>query len=350
MMQSCCLAAYASTPRPFATLGSCQIRHTAKRDESIPVLAAERIPFSAKLLTGIINTTEVPFSTYVAQPRTPLHFVDARIKQVWLVALLILIPRVYWQLRIGLVVAIVLLTLVCLPPRLSRAQLGRLLPLAMLLFTTTAVTSDQVMMSGPSHLAPPDVQGLPSIESLNGGYQYVMFKFLFFTISRFSISLGVTVASIAFSVLQLTSLFLISTPPEQAANAFRWFAAPLRLFRVPVDTITFQLLLSLRFVSLVFEELRNLALGLAARAVPWSSMTRNDAIGIWALVINKLFSNLFRRSANMAESLMARGFQDPEERHLNVPVLLQSSVWANMVAIASLAGCVYFAVMCNRWI
>lgn len=78
-----------------------------------------------------------------------------------------------------------------------------------------------------------------------------MFKFLFFTISRFSLSLGVTVASIAFAVLQLTSLFLVSTPPEQAANAFRWFASPLRLFRIPVDKITFQLLLSLRFVSLV---------------------------------------------------------------------------------------------------
>lgn len=125
-----------------------------------------------QLLTGIINTTEVPFSTYVAQPRTPLHFVDARIKQVWLVALLILIPRVYWQFRLGLVAAIVLLTLACLPSRLSKAQLGRLLPLALLLFTTTAVTSDQVMMSGPSHLATPEVQGLPSMESLGGGYKY----------------------------------------------------------------------------------------------------------------------------------------------------------------------------------
>lgn len=208
-----------------------------------------------------------------------------------------------------------------------------------------------------------------------------MFKFLFFTISRFSLSLGLTVASIAFGVLQLTSLFLVSTPPEQAANAFRWFASPLRILRVPVDTVTFQLLLSLRFVSLVratsskslplkffridnltpnvfyiiemlqvFEELRNLALGLAARAVPWSSMTRNDAVGIWALVINKLFSNLFRRSANMAESLKARGFQDPEERHLNVPVLLQSNIWANLVAVTGLGVCIYTAIMCNKWI
>lgn len=124
-----------------------------------------------QLLTGIINTTEVPFSTYVAHPRTPLHFVDARIKQVWLVVFLILVPRVYWQFRLVLVAAVVLLTLLSLPPRLSKAQLGRLLPLGMLLFATTAVTSDQVMLSGPSHLATPDVQGLSSLETLGAGFK-----------------------------------------------------------------------------------------------------------------------------------------------------------------------------------
>lgn len=101
-----------------------------------------------------------------------MHFVDARIKQIWLVALLILIPRVYWQFRVGLVAAVVCLTLICLPYRLSKAQLGRLLPLALLLFTTTAITSDQVMLSGPSHLTTPDVQGLPSLEPFSGGYKY----------------------------------------------------------------------------------------------------------------------------------------------------------------------------------
>lgn len=79
-------------------------------------------------------------------------------------------------------------------------------------------------------------------------------------------------------------------------------------------------------------------------------MTRSDAIGVWALVINKLFSNLFRRSANMAESLKARGFHDAEDRHLNVPVLLQSNFWANLTAILGLGICIYTAIRCNRWI
>lgn len=81
--------------------------------------------------------------------------------------------------------------------------------------------------------------------------RYILCKFLFITVSRFSLSLAATIACVSFAALQLTSLFLLTTPPESAAAAFRWFATPLCLVRVKVDTLTFQLLLSLRFVSLV---------------------------------------------------------------------------------------------------
>ena len=60
-------------------------------------------------------------------------------------------------------------------------------------------------------------------------------------------------ASIAFAALQVTALFLVTTPPEEMALAFRWFLAPLRLLGVPVQKLTMTLLLSLRFVSLVEE-------------------------------------------------------------------------------------------------
>ncbi len=56
------------------------------------------------------------------------------------------------------------------------------------------------------------------------------------------------------------------------ALGFKLWLAPLRLIRAPVDEICMTLLLSLRFMSVVFEELRNLSLGLAARSVPWKQL------------------------------------------------------------------------------
>ncbi len=51
--------------------------------------------------------------------------------------------------------------------------------------------------------------------------------------------------------------------------------SPLGVLGVPVAEISLTLLLSLRFLAVVFEEVRNLALGLAAR--DWAAEVRPGA-------------------------------------------------------------------------
>jgi len=57
-------------------------------------------------------------------------------------------------------------------------------------------------------------------------------------------------------VFQSASLCLTTTTPEQLASALRWFMLPLRYIGVSVSEIVLTLLLSLRFISLVFDEVR----------------------------------------------------------------------------------------------
>lgn len=87
--------------------------------------------------------------------------------------MLVLIPRVLWQFRVGLAAAVLVLSLICLPKRLSSAQLRRLLPLCAFLFVGTAFSADQIAMAAPVHTPPPELVGLPSLEPLNDGYKYV---------------------------------------------------------------------------------------------------------------------------------------------------------------------------------
>lgn len=237
----------------------------------------------------MISATDIPFSSYVAHPRTPLHRVDARIKQAWLLGLVFVIPRAPWQLKLGLVVATAALAVTCLPRRLSAAQLSRLLPLAALICVMASLTADQTVPSVVSSMPPPELQDLPSLERLSDGYQcvptastsrqhgwlasgtehlgvrrparafrgccsarrYTFFSFAFLSVSRFSLGLGASAGAVTFALLQLTATFLVTTPPEQMALSFRWFLSPLRLVGVPVERATFRLLLALRFVSLV---------------------------------------------------------------------------------------------------
>ena len=88
-------------------------------------------------------------------------------------------------------------------------------------------------------------------------------------------------------LLQAASLVLITTPPEQIALALRTLLAPLRLVGVSVGRLSLSLLLALRFLSLVFEEIRALALGLAVRGVDWAAL--GPASGYMVGHLGKIF-------------------------------------------------------------
>lgn len=72
-------------------------------------------------------------------------------------------------------------------------------------------------------------------------------------------------------VMQSASLCLTTTPAEQLALGVRAYLQPLGWLGLPVADVSLTLLLSLRFLAVVFEEVRNLALGLAARNINWRS-------------------------------------------------------------------------------
>jgi energy-coupling factor transporter transmembrane protein EcfT len=59
--------------------------------------------------------------------------------------------------------------------------------------------------------------------------------------------------------------------------------------------IALTLLLSLRFMSLVFEESRNLSLGLAARGVDWAAQGTGGSLNLAGRLCLRLFGNLFHR-------------------------------------------------------
>jgi energy-coupling factor transporter transmembrane protein EcfT len=94
----------------------------------------------------------------------------------------------------------------------------------------------------------------------------------------------------------------------------------------------------------VYEELRNLCLGLAARAVPWHLRSQSQQLSIWANLVHKLFSNLFTRADYIAESLIARGFVDFDKHRLNVPEFTPPKPMPNIVALLLLAGSIYLAL------
>lgn len=165
-----------------------------------------------------------------------------------------------------------------------------------------------------------------------------------------SVNMAITAAALTFTSLQAASLCLVTTPGEEMALALKWWLSPLRLIKAPVQArgasaagaargmrvgwghaccspvqaapacassgvltgararpqeIALTLLLSLRFMSLVFEEVRNLALGLAARGVNWQAQGGRGSLLMAGRLCVRLFANLFHRCVRVCASCAA---------------------------------------------
>lgn len=102
--------------------------------------------------------------------------------------------------RIGLVSGVLILSVLCLPKRLWKAQLRPLLFVCSLVFVMTAFTADGVaLLAQPKSLPPPQL-GLPEVPAAPGGYRYVLFSWWVFRVTRKGLLLASSTASLAFMV------------------------------------------------------------------------------------------------------------------------------------------------------
>lgn len=230
------------------------------------------------------------------------------------------------------------MTMLTLPPRLWASQIKRLAFICTLIFVFTALGSDGVPPVLQPRSPPPALESLPVLPPSPGGYSYVVFHVGFITITRRSINLAITASTLTFTALQAASLVLITTRAEEMAMALKIWLSPLALLGVRTQEVALTLLLSLRFMSLVWEEARNLCLGLAARGVDWRAQGVGGSLAMAAKLCARLFANLFNRAENISQAMVARGFRGPEEHRLYLMHSNRTHWLANIVALLVLAG------------
>jgi energy-coupling factor transporter transmembrane protein EcfT len=201
------------------------------------------------------------------------------------------------------------------------------------------LTADGVPPVLQSHAASNVLQGLPDVAP-SQPYTFVVASFLGCTITRRSINLAVTSACLIFTALQSASLCLVTTPAEAMASALAWFLQPLRLLGINTKEVHLTLLLSLRFMGIMFEEVRNLVLGVAARGIDWKKAGFMGSADVVLTLCGRLFGNLFAHADNISQSMVMRGFTTPEAHAFHMQQLRPSNPVYNAVALLGLAGLV----------
>ena len=256
---------------------------------------------------------QVPIGQYVDGNSSWLRRIDPRLKFGWVLMFLLtpILSGPFW--RLGLVIGLFLLTfLSSLSSRIWRRSLLFLLFFALFvgcfaMFLPAAEPSLTIPVRDPNELkdvslavSPWNVFELDAIKF--GGITLGPIS-----INRRSAELGLKTSTLIFTVVQSVNLMLITTPPEDLMWAIRWFIAPLALFGLPIDRISFQLLLALRFLPLVQEELQNLLRSLASRAVNIKKLGFKTFFGLILSVGERFLANILLRAEQGADALAARG-------------------------------------------
>ncbi|KAG8068828.1 hypothetical protein GUJ93_ZPchr0005g15076 [Zizania palustris] len=181
-------------------------------------------------------------------------------------------------MRFGLVAYLALLSMWVLPNHVWKDQLGRVALLSGIIFIMLGFGSDGAPSLVQTRTPPPSVLGLPNIPSSSNGYSYTIMKLGPLQFTRKGLSVASTSACLSFAIFQSASLCLTTTTPEQLASALWWFMVPLKHIGVPVPEIILTLLLSLRFINLVFDEVRNSALAIVARRINWKNLATMETV------------------------------------------------------------------------
>jgi energy-coupling factor transport system permease protein len=279
---------------------------------------------------------QIPIGQYVDEGEggrgSWLKRLDPRLKLLWTLAFLVtpILAGASW--RIGLMLLLLLISLASgLPLRLWRRTLPLLLALALLVGLLAAVLpvpgpapaplqrppEELVLQPPPPAGPPPERSGLRWEIVRLGPARLGPLELGPLVVTRRSAELALNSATLLVTLIQSANLLLLTTPPEALVWAISWWLRPLRSLGWPVDRIGFTLLLALRFLPLVQEELQNLLRSLATRAVNLRALGWNGALSLLLAVGGRLLANVLLRAEQGAEALLARGghWLAPDELH-----------------------------------
>ena len=274
----------------------------------------------------------LPIGLYLEQPRTWLHEIDARVKLIWLLSVLLAPVLASSPCRIAIVIFLVVLTLSArIPWRVWRQQMGWLLMLGAIVTLLLLVMPDgiavnqqprlptaQIVEQWPDGANPPE--NLPQLPTATG-YRYDIVDIdlplnLGIHVTQRSLRIAIKVSTLLFTLIYSTTLFLLTTAPEEITEGLEDLMQPLRWIGLPVTEIALTLTLALRFIPLVLEEVQNLVRSIRTRAIKWQKLGVRNAISIWLMVAERLVENLLLRAEQIASAMQVRGFTSPNEHRV----------------------------------
>ena len=255
---------------------------------------------------------KIPIGQYVSGKSSWLRSIDPRVKLSWILLFLLtpILANSIW--RISLVFVLLIITFLSfLPPRIWWRSLAFLLVFSLIIGSLSIVLPASESSFELTIRAPDEISGAIVLTRSWEIFRFGPFDFGGTSlgpliVDRRSAELGIKTSTLIFTVIHSVNLMLITTPPEDLVWAIRWFFAPLTLLGFPSEKLSFQLLLALRFLPLVQEELQNLFRSIGVRAIDFRKLGFKSTLGLFISLGERLLSNILLRAEQGSDSLMSR--------------------------------------------
>lgn len=298
---------------------------------------------------------QIPIGQYVdasgSEDSSWLHRLDPRLKLAWTLAFLVTPVLAGPTWRLSLVGLLLLVTLFSgVPLRLWRRSVPALLAFAVLVGLLSLVLPAAPAPSAGLQRPPAEIRLLPTPDGTPAERSGVSWELLHWgpralgpivlgpvVVTRKSAELGLNAATLLFTVVHSANLLLLTTAPEALVWAILWWLRPLSWLGWPMERLGFTLLLALRFLPLVQEELQNLLRALATRAVTLKSLGWKAGLGLVLAVGERLLANVLLRSEQGAEALIARGGHWLPPDRLHQPL--------STASLSTVVGCLALALL-----
>jgi len=296
---------------------------------------------------------KIPIGQYVSGKSSWLRGIDPRIKLSWILLFLLtpILANSLWRLSTAFVLLLITF-LSSLPPRIWWRSLVFLLAFSLIIGSLSIVLpASQSSFELPIR-APDEIPG--AIVLTRSWELFSLGPFNFggwaigpLVVDRRSAELGIKTSTLIFTVIHSVNLMLVTTPPEDLVWAIRWFFAPLTLLGFPLEKLSFQLLLALRFLPLVQEELQNLFRSIGVRSIDFRQLGLKSSLGLFVTIGERLLSNILLRAEQGADSLMSREGLWLSSQQLRPCIVVDSKyLWINLssiflLLIAIILRCLY---------
>lgn len=136
-----------------------------------------------------------------------------------------------------------------------------------------------------------------------------LFSFWIFSVSQNGIAQGVKIALNVVLILLWVNILLSTTTPLKLMNAVSFYLSPLKLLKIPTDTLTLIISVSIQFIPILFEEAQSIKKAQTARGAEFESKNIFKKAGAVVPLVVPIFVSAFKRADELSQALEARGYE-----------------------------------------